>query len=161
MSDTTGPPVSTRVDMPCRPNQRATVEDVTDEQDPVILSPENQNDDDNDGDDDDTRSDEEGEGGAQDDKKSTRWMPPTVELSKVAYERIKRILRPPRLTGNGYKDPGLDLLLRSQLEAMMRFLWAYINPQSKSFDKWSAASLEMAKAVEWGLWFAQHFSHPP
>ena len=155
VSDTTGPPVSTGVDMPCRPNQQATVEDVTDEQDPVIPSPENQNDDDNDGDDDNTRSDEEGEGCAQDDEKSTRWMPPTVELSKVAYERIKRILRPPRLTGNGDKDPGLDLLLRSRLEAMMRFLWAYINPQSKSFDKWSAVSLEMAKAVERGLWFAR------
>jgi hypothetical protein len=57
MSVATGPPVFTRVNIPCRSNQQATVEDVTDEQDPVIWSPENQNDDNNNGDDDDARSD--------------------------------------------------------------------------------------------------------
>ncbi len=101
------------------------------------------------------QSDREGDGGAQDDTKKKLWECPTVVQAKIAYGRIKLILHPPRNTGKGYKDPKLDLLLRGRLEGMKQFLWTYINPESRSYNKWMAASLEMAMAFEKGPWFAR------
>ncbi|KAF8888187.1 hypothetical protein CPB84DRAFT_1849698 [Gymnopilus junonius] len=133
---------------PRRFHHRATVEDITDEQDSETVFPDSpekviNNDDDDEGED-DTRSDQEGEGSAQDDEKDTQWMPPTVGAAREAHQKIKTILQPPRKTGKGYKDPNLHLLLRSQLEAMMQFLHVYTNPSSKVCGKWTAASLKTA-----------------
>jgi hypothetical protein len=91
-----------------------------------------------------------------DDTKKGYWPAPTVVSAKVAYDRIKKILRPPRDTGNGYKDPKLDLLLRSRLEAMKQMLWCYVNPESRTYDKWTASSLETATMFEKGPWFSRH-----
>jgi len=114
-------------------------------------------DDDNDNEPDKARmSDQEGDGEVQDDQQDQRWKPPCIEAVKAAHTRLKDILHLLRKTGNGYKDPKLDLLLRSWLEAMQHFLWAYINPESCFHNKWMAASLDMACALERGVWFAWH-----
>jgi len=99
-------------------------------------------------------SDQEGHGRAQDDKKDHRWKPPSIEAAKVVHMKIKDILHPKRQTGHGYKNPKLDLLLRSQLKAMQCFLWTYINPESHFYNKWMAASLDTAQGSGWGVWFA-------
>ncbi|KAF8994294.1 hypothetical protein BDQ17DRAFT_1251928, partial [Cyathus striatus] len=57
--------------------------------------------------------------------------------------------------GVGHKDPKLDLLLHSWLEAMKQFLWNYTNIHSKFYGKWMAASLDTADALECGCWFAR------
>ncbi|GLB45359.1 hypothetical protein LshimejAT787_2200220 [Lyophyllum shimeji] len=99
-------------------------------------------------------SDREGEGNAQDDEKQPRWLP-TVEAAQIAHKQLDGILNPRQDNGIGHKDPKLDLLLRSRLEAMKRFLWAYTDPTSQYYDKWMPASLATAKASERGPWFAR------
>ena len=37
--------------------------------------------------------------------------PPSLEEAISALDDLKKILRPSQLTGGGYKDPGLDLVL--------------------------------------------------
>jgi hypothetical protein len=59
---------------------------------------------------------------------------PTLEDAKSALDDLTTILKPPRKTGAGYKDPGLDLVLRKRLEEMEQFLWMYINPESGTYD---------------------------
>ena len=100
-------------------------------------------------------SDKDREGEAHGDEKEKRWKPPTLEATQAAHANIKAIIRPPWDTGGGYKDPGLDLLLRSRLESMQRFLWAYINVKSPFHKKWTMASLDIAHTAEKGLWFAR------
>jgi len=102
-----------------------------------------------------SESDEEGEGNAQSDERDTRKPPPSVIAAGEAYKKLKDIISPPRNKGKGYKDPNLDLLTRSRLEAMKRFLWTYINPESRFYDQWTAASLDTAQAAERGPWFAR------
>ncbi|KDQ19532.1 hypothetical protein BOTBODRAFT_28110 [Botryobasidium botryosum FD-172 SS1] len=75
---------------------------------------------------------------------------PTIDTAKQALADIKHILKPPRDSGPGYKDPGLDLLLRSRLEKMRMFLWFYIN--HKDGLGWTAASKKAAEAPERGEW---------
>ena len=96
---------------------------------------------------DDSDNDVNGEGGG-------RFVPsPTVEDAKSAYTDIKEILKPKRNKGPGHKDPKLDLLLRSRLEKMKLFLWAYINTTGRG--AWVAASLKTAKDVSEGPWSAR------
>jgi hypothetical protein len=101
-------------------------------------------------------SDEDGEGEAHGDQKEMRWKPPTLEAAQTAHGKIKAIIHLPQDTGSGYKDPGLDLLLQSRLESMQWFLWAYIEVKSPFYHRWMAASLDIARTVEKGLWFARH-----
>ena len=99
-------------------------------------------------------SDQEGCGRAQDDEKDHRWKPPSIEAEKLTHMKIKDILHPKRQTGHDYRDLKLDLLLRSQLEAMQHFFWTYINPELDFYNKWMAVSLDTAQGSEWGVWFA-------
>src|SRR5882762_2531104 len=73
--------------------------------------------------------------------------PPSVDEARMAHEDLNNILRPQRSSGIGYKDPGLDLMFRGQVEDMVMFLWAYINPQSLDHGKWIPASLHTVKNV--------------
>jgi hypothetical protein len=73
---------------------------------------------------------------------------PSVMEAKQAWEDLKRIIKPPRNAGPGYKDPNLDLLTRFRLESMQQFLWTYINPQSAYHSRWGAASLHTATSLE-------------
>ncbi|KIJ09520.1 hypothetical protein PAXINDRAFT_87353, partial [Paxillus involutus ATCC 200175] len=79
--------------------------------------------------------------------------PPTVESARRALHDLKLILKPPRESGRGFKDPQLPLVLRTRLEWMKSFLWIYVDdpaPCSKSKDTgsdkshWSSASLQAA-----------------
>jgi hypothetical protein len=57
----------------------------------------------------------------------------------AALDDLKKILRPPQLSGGGHKDPGLDLVLQTRLKEMKQFLWTYVNPQSIAYNKRTAA----------------------
>ena len=89
-----------------------------------------------------SESDEEGEGNVQSDERDTRKPPPSVIVAGKAYKKLKNIISPPWNKGKGYKDPNLDFLTCSHLEAMKWFLWTYINPESRFYDQWMAASLD-------------------
>jgi hypothetical protein len=99
-------------------------------------------------------SDSEGVGNAQDDEKNKNWLPPSIETAHAAHTQLDSILNPRRNNGKGHKDLNLDLLLQSRLEGMKRFLWNYINPTSRFYDKWIPASVDTATASEKGPWFA-------
>jgi len=80
--------------------------------------------------------------------------PPAIYEAQSALDDIKKLLRPPRDKGPGYKDPGLDELLRGRLEGMRHFLWAYVNPQSSTHGAWGASSMKAADDLEKGMAFA-------
>jgi len=80
---------------------------------------------------------------------------PSTEEAQAALDDLKRILKPPRDTGRGYKDPGLGPILREHLDGMKQFLWAYVNPQSLTYGKWTAASLSTASALEQSTFHAR------
>lgn len=86
-------------------------------------------------------------------------LPPSVDKAVVALEDIKRVLKPRRLTGGGYKDLKIDLLLHGQLEMMRMFVWAYIdgerNRKPGTGSCWIAASEKVAHAAERGAGFAR------
>jgi hypothetical protein len=99
-----------------------------------------------------------------DDEPTTPWTrpplvagqyspPPTVNEAAAALKDIKLMLKPPRASGIGYKDPRLDSLLRSRLEKMKMFLWNYVDP-SNTTRGWQAASLQTARAFEKTTWLA-------
>ena len=52
---------------------------------------------------------------------------PGIEEVMSALEDLKKIFKPPRHAGKGYRDPGLDLVFRARLEGMRQFMWTYIN----------------------------------
>jgi hypothetical protein len=79
--------------------------------------------------------------------------PPSIDDAKKALVDLTQLLRPRRETGAGYKDPGLDLLLRSWLERMKMFLWHYTDT-SKGRVGWMEASLQTAHAFQKGPWLA-------
>ena len=56
--------------------------------------------------------------------------PPSIKVAQDALDAIKKLLKPPRVTGGGYKASGLDDLLRERLLEMKQFLWVYIDPNS-------------------------------
>jgi hypothetical protein len=70
---------------------------------------------------------------------------PMLKDAKLALDDLTRILKPPRKTGAGYDDPGLDSVLQKRLEGMEQFLWMYINPKSVAYNQWMTASLKTVK----------------
>jgi hypothetical protein len=66
--------------------------------------------------------------------------PPSLEKARTALDDIETILKPPRMSGNGYKDPGLDSVLQACLEMMKRFLWTFIDDRNTL--GWVASSLD-------------------
>lgn len=88
-----------------------------------------------------------------DDQKDSRWKAPPVSAALKAYSELQRILRP---TGNGYKHANLDDMLRRRLEGMSQFLWNYTDPNSPLMEKWIASSLDTARRLTRGPWYARH-----
>ena len=80
--------------------------------------------------------------------------PPAIHEAQSALDDIKKILRLPRDKGPGYKDPGLDELLRGHLEGMWHFLWAYVNLQSSTHGAWGASSMKAVDDLKKGMVFA-------
>jgi hypothetical protein len=74
--------------------------------------------------------------------------PPTIKEVASAHADLQRILKLPRHTGRGYKDPEFDHLFQYHLEGMKQFMWAYINLKSGFTGKWQAASLKTADNLE-------------
>ena len=149
-------------DSPRKRPWQATVEEALDGGNPPsdsdgadLLEDINLEDNPSDGNDSDSEDSDNEPAEAESEEKDMRWSPPTVEAVKEAHKKIKDMIRPPRDNGKGYKDPKLDLVLRGRLEAMMRFMWAYINSESPCYDKWEAASLDTARAAERGSYFAR------
>jgi hypothetical protein len=66
--------------------------------------------------------------------------PPSIEVAQEALDVIKKLLKPPRDTGGGYKASGLDDLLQERLLEMKQLLWVYIDPTSQSHGKWIMTS---------------------
>jgi len=90
---------------------------------------------------------------------SSGRMPPTLDEARSALDGIKKILKPPRDSGAGYKDANLDLLLRGQVEMMRMLLVAYMDrlsrPGKLPHGVWGATSLEVAEMAERGPWLAR------
>ncbi|KAF9463511.1 hypothetical protein BDZ94DRAFT_1236163 [Collybia nuda] len=78
---------------------------------------------------------------------------PSIESVTLALVDIKKILKPPRDKGPGYKPHGLDKFVHGRLEAMKKFMWKYVEGQQTS--KWTAASLQTAQDHERGPNHAQ------
>jgi hypothetical protein len=76
---------------------------------------------------------------------------PSIEDAQAALTAIKLILKPPRASGIGTKDPQIDLLLHGQLDLMKMFLANYVN----SDNSWITSSLAVAHAAERGPWLAR------
>jgi hypothetical protein len=73
-------------------------------------------------------------------------------LVQEALGAIKKLLKPPRDTGEGYKASGLDDLLRERLLEMKQLLWVYIDPNSQSHGKWIMSATAIAKSLEKKPW---------
>jgi hypothetical protein len=56
--------------------------------------------------------------------------PPTLEDVCSALADIRKVLKPLRKTGKGFKDPKIDLVLHGHLELMKMFLWQYTDVES-------------------------------
>lgn len=85
---------------------------------------------------------------------------PTILTAHQAYIDIQLVLRPCQNNGQGYKDLGLDLLLRTRLEWIKAFLWVYVDenndlPQDANGARWIVASLRAANTAQKGPWFSQ------
>jgi hypothetical protein len=81
--------------------------------------------------------------------------PPSIEVAQEALDAIKKLLKPPRDTGGGFKASGLDDLLRERLLEMKQFLWVYTDPKSQSHGKWIMSSTVTAKSLEKKPWHAR------
>jgi hypothetical protein len=74
--------------------------------------------------------------------------PPSIEVVQEALDAIKKLLKPPRDTGGGYKASGLDDLLRERLLEMKQLLWVYIDPTSQSHGKWIMSCMAVVKSLK-------------
>ena len=72
---------------------------------------------------------------------------PSIKVAQDALDAMKKLLKPPRVTGGHYKASGLDDLLQERLLEMKRFLWVYIDPNSPSHGKWIMSSMAVAKSL--------------
>jgi hypothetical protein len=84
---------------------------------------------------------------------SSQFKPPPPSHAVIqCLHRIENILRPKRKTGNGYKDPHLNVLFRGRLEMMAAFLRLY---QAGGFRNWIKSSEVAATAAGKGSWLAR------
>lgn len=81
--------------------------------------------------------------------------PPTTEAAKAALQVIRDIIRPPRDTGDGYKDPKIDRFTLERLEEIRTFLSHYTSSASPNYGAWISASMTTATGVGKGSWHAR------
>ncbi|KAI0289743.1 hypothetical protein BC826DRAFT_990766 [Russula brevipes] len=79
-------------------------------------------------------------------------FPPSVDEARAALEDLKKLLKPPREKGPGYRHHNFDELTYSRLEAMRGFLWKYVSggDTASGTKRWTRASLETAQEHERG-----------
>ncbi|KAJ7626704.1 hypothetical protein B0H17DRAFT_862143, partial [Mycena rosella] len=86
---------------------------------------------------------------------------PTIEEACKVLKALARILRPPRDSCAGYKNPKLNLLTRTRYEWLKSFLHIYssddrpIGNRDAKAARWMAALLEAAHAAQKGPWLAR------
>jgi len=84
--------------------------------------------------------------------------PPTLDEAKYALVDLKKILKPLRDSGAGYKDARLNSLLCGQIELMKIFLTSDIGWVSELGDMpcgtWGTTALEVAEMAKQGPWLA-------
>jgi hypothetical protein len=69
---------------------------------------------------------------------------PTQTNALAALKDLEPLIRPKRQTGAGYQDPELDLWTRARLDGMQSLLRMYTNPDSRTYNHWSASSYQTA-----------------
>ena len=75
---------------------------------------------------------------------------PMITEALVALSDISAALKPRRKKGPGYKDPGLNPFVHEQMEGMAQLLSLFTNKQSRLYNQWIPASLEVAVAQRKG-----------
>jgi hypothetical protein len=80
---------------------------------------------------------------------------PSLVVAQRAREDLRELLKPPRKTGPGYTDPGLDTFVRSRMEGMLSLLNFYTDSRSKTHDCWGASSLQAAIMMSRGRYCAR------
>ena len=76
---------------------------------------------------------------------TTTYMPNPIKADILAaMEDLKRILHPKHDTGQGYKDPKIDLWHHAQLEGMMSMFHMFTNWQSCTYNQWGASACQVA-----------------
>ena len=83
---------------------------------------------------------------------------PTQLQAVDALKDLKEILRPPRKTGGGYKDPKIDPFVRIRMEGMQTMLNFYTNTRSMTFDKWGASACQAAVSLGRGQYCARQLA---
>jgi hypothetical protein len=79
-------------------------------------------------------------------------IPPTVSEARAALFDLRKLLRPPRADGTGYKRPDFDTILKGRLESMEKFLWRYTDvsddgtahAKNSAGGEWTQAAEETA-----------------
>lgn len=67
---------------------------------------------------------------------------PTQKAAIEALQDLKKIIRPPRNKGHGYKDPGFDPFVHSRLTGMQALLNFYTDKMSATYNAWGASSCQ-------------------
>ncbi|GLB37418.1 hypothetical protein LshimejAT787_0404690 [Lyophyllum shimeji] len=80
---------------------------------------------------------------------------PTLLMALQALKDIRNELQPPRKTGAGCHDPGLDVFVRTRMEGMRTMLNFYTNPESATFGKWAASSYQASISLGKGRYCAR------
>lgn len=72
---------------------------------------------------------------------------PTIFQASAAVEDLKKLLKPPRDNGKGYKDPKINEFVRIRMQGMQSLLNLFIHPSSSTFRKWVPSSMQAAFAM--------------
>ena len=80
---------------------------------------------------------------------------PTQLGAFKALDDLDECLNPSRTTGGGYIDPHFDSFKRTRMEGMFAMLNLFTNRMSKTYDCWSASSLEAAITLRRGKYCAR------
>ena len=76
---------------------------------------------------------------------TTTYTPYPIQADILAaIEDLKKILHPKHDTGQGYKDPKIDLWCHAQLEGMMSMFHMFTNWQSCTYNQWGASVCQVA-----------------
>ena len=79
---------------------------------------------------------------------------PTQAQSLDALGELKPKLCPPRKTGRGYRDTGLDPFVWIRMEEMQSMLHLYTVLHSSTYEKWGASAYQAAISMGHGRYYA-------
>ena len=83
-----------------------------------------------------------------------RMVPPML-MAKQAFVDVNEFLRGQlKGKGGGYHAPKLDPFIRSRMEGIRAFLSLFTNPNSNTYNKWAASSLQASISIGHGTYCA-------